>query len=43
MMRTFPSHLACHEAFALSLGRIRVHSRVGALHPMAMNPVWVRL
>jgi hypothetical protein len=36
-------HLACHEAFALSLGMIRVTSAPGRLHPMALDPVWVRL
>ena len=43
-MKFIPRYLCSLEAFGLALGRIRVSGHVAAgLHPMAMDPVWVRL
>lgn len=43
-MRLRPFYLCSHEAFALALGRIRIQSfESKKLHPMALEPRWVRL
>lgn len=42
-MKFRPLYLCSHEAFALALGRIRVTSMPGKLHPMALEPRVVRL